>query len=152
MKHLKSSVAFGVLACVFSSSAFAATVEQDRALQERGLEYNRQFDLAHGYYNGGSELSEAEFNEQADQIVMQALKEERQQKRIPNQPIMREEIRAKKEAPPVLRPNVVESRKPQWQIDLENDRKRQEEALEYNRRFDEARGYRNLDARVYRRR
>ena len=141
MRHWKISLTFGVMACLLSSSAFAATVEQDKAMQERALEYNRQYDIAHGYFVPSPEMTEEEFNEAAEPAPIVRLAPV--EKRIPNQPIMREEIRTRHEAPPVIRPDKVNSKKPQWLIDYENDKKRQEEALEYNRRYDAERGYTN---------
>lgn len=137
MKHFKVTLVMGIMACLLSTSAFAATVEQDKATQETALKYNQQYDINHGYTNGAMELSEEEYEEVEEAV--EVVKE----KKKPNQPVMREEVRAKKEAPPVIRPGKTDSKKPQWVIDCENDKKTQEEALEFNRNYDAERGLTN---------
>lgn len=48
----RSVLAAGIVLCgaLCASGASAATPEQDDAIQRAGMEYNREYDIAHGYY------------------------------------------------------------------------------------------------------
>jgi hypothetical protein len=157
MKHVfkKSMMVAGVLACLFASTAFAqrvtTTPEQDKATQAAALQENKDYDAAHGYKNeSAAELKEEAAEKKEEQVKAaknaaweqdketqaEAVKENKDYDKAhgyKNESVaeLKEEAAEKKEE------QVKAAKNAAW----EKDKETQAAALEANKEYDAAHGY-----------
>lgn len=157
MRHVfrKPMLVAGILACLFSSAAFAQTVtttpEQDKVTQEAALQENKEYDKVHGYKNeSAAELKEEAAEKKVEQqnaaknaawerdkeTQMEALKENKDYDKAHG---YSDEAPAEAATLPAV---TKETRTDEsWKEAVEKDKATQEAALEVNREYDAARGY-----------
>ena len=145
----------GVLACLFASTAFAqrvtTTPEQDKATQAAALQENKDYDAAHGYKNeSAAELKEEAAEKKEEQVKAaknaaweqdketqaEAVKENKDYDKAhgyKNESVaeLKEEAAEKKEE------QVKAAKNAAW----EKDKETQAAALEANKEYDAAHGY-----------
>ncbi len=159
MKHVfkKAMMVAGVLACLCVSTAFAqrvtTTPEQDKATQAAALRENKDFDAAHGYKNEAP----AEMKKEAAVKKAKQIKADKNAAWERDKATQAEALKENKDfdkehgytngapaekgkAPAVKRHAPADD---SWKEAVAKDKATQAAALEANREYDAARGYKN---------
>ena len=145
----------GVLACLFASTAFAqrvtTTPEQDKATQAAALQENKDYDAAHGYKNeSAAELKEeaAEKKEEQVKAAKNAAWEQDKETQAEAVKENKDYDKAhgyKNESVAELKEEAAEKKEEQVKVvknaAWEKDKATQAAALEANKEYDAAHGY-----------
>ncbi|MDY6291817.1 MAG: hypothetical protein SPL86_10070 [Succiniclasticum sp.] len=156
MKHVfkKSMAVAGVLACLFTSAAFAQTVtttpEQDKATQEAALQENKAYDASHGLKNESA--AEAKVEKEIEKEKKEA--EDKNKAVEQDKATQAEAVKENKDydashgytngapaAPAAAKEEVKATADESWKEAVEKDKQTQADALKANREYDEAHGY-----------
>ena len=157
MKHVvkKSMLVAGVLACLFTSAAFAQTVtttpEQDKATQAAALQENKDYDAVHGYKNESAK----ELKEEAAEKKEEQVKAEKNAAWERDKETQKEAVKENKdydaahgyknESVKELKEEAAEKKKEQSDAEKnaawERDKATQAAALKENKDYDAAHGY-----------
>ena len=145
----------GVLACLFASTAFAqrvtTTPEQDKATQAAALQENKDYDAAHGYKNESAAELKEEAAEKKEEQVKAAKNAAWEQDKETQAEAVKEnkdydkahgytnETPAEKVATPA--PAKVAPADDSWKEAVAKDKATQEAAVEANKDYDKAHGY-----------
>ena len=145
----------GVLACLFASTAFAqrvtTTPEQDKATQAAALQENKDYDAAHGYKNESAAELKEEAAEKKEEQVKAAKNAAWEQDKETQAEAVKEnkdydkahgytnETPAEKVATPA--PAKAAPADDSWKEAVAKDKATQEAAVEANKDYDKAHGY-----------
>ncbi len=148
----KSVAAAGILACLFATSAFAATVtttpEQDKAVQAEALQENKDYDKAHGYKNeSAAEIKAEKAEEKAKEAAAAKNAAVERDKETQAEALQENKDYDKahgytNRAPAAQGKAAVKAPADEnWKEAVERDKKTQADALEANREYDASHGY-----------